>query len=320
MNRIVLQAAFFIARAIALSLILVVTASTGPAAARTQRSFATPEEAASAFAGAARANDEKALLDILGRSAKRLISSGDPVQDRNVRARFTASYDAKHAIHRRGDNRATLVVGDNDWPLPIPIVRSGERWSFDSTAGADELVSRRIGKNELLTIRTLLGGVEAQKDYFARHKAGAGAGAYAQRIISTPGRTDGLYWDVDRGQPPSPLGPLVDQVRDEGYPGAQTSGGKQLPYQGYFFRILKAQGGNAAGGAKDYVRDGLMTEGFAMLAWPAEYGTSGIMTFLVDQDGGVFQRDLGPTTARVASAITRFDQDLSWTIVNVGGE
>ncbi len=282
-----------------------------------QRDFASAEDAATALADAVRAGDKKALLAILGPTADRLITSGDPVQDKKAGSDFLAAYDAKHAVAPSGAGRAELVIGNNDWPLPIPIVQAGNRWSFDGAGATEELVNRRVGRNELFTIRTLLAGIEAQKDYFERFKAGTGTGAYAQRVLSTPGQTDGLFWEVEQGQPTSPLGPLVDQAREEGYPGAVAPDGKPVPYHGYLFRILKAQGPNGPGGAKDYVHNGQMTGGFAFLAWPASYGNSGVVTFIAGPDGTVYQKDLGPNTARAAAAITRFDPDLSWVRVDI---
>jgi len=303
--------------ALILAVGLCISPATIHAAEPGQLDFATPGEAVTALVNAARADDLKGLLAVLGTSAQRLITSGDPVQDKNARAQFVSFYDAKNSLAQRAPDRMELVIGANDWPVPLPLVQKNGRWAFDSTAAADELVSRRIGKNELMTIRTLLATVAAQQDYFARFKAGTGTGAYAQRILSTADRTDGLYWDVEDGQPPSPLGPLVDQARDEGYPGEIGPGGKPVAYHGYYFRVLKAQGPNAIGGAKDYLRNGQMTGGFAMLAWPADYENSGVVTFIVGPDGVVYQKDLGPATARAAAAITRFDPDLSWARIDI---
>jgi len=285
-----------------------------------QLNFATAEEAAAAFADATRANDQKKMIAILGPGSEDLVVSGDPVQDQSARVRFVTAYDAKHALQQRAQGGLNVIVGPNDWPFPIPIVRADGRWHFDGAAGADELVNRRIGRNELLTVRTLLALVEAQKDYFARYREGTGGGAYAQRIISNRGRTDGLYWDVADGQPGSPLGPLVDEARDEGYPGETGPGGAPRPYHGYLFRILKAQGTNAPGGAKDYMVGNRMIGGFAFIAWPAAYEASGVTTFLIGPDGSLFQKDLGPNTGRIAAGLVRFDPDISWTVVTIRPE
>jgi hypothetical protein len=282
-----------------------------------QQDFVSAEEAAAAMVNAVRSGDQQSMLAVLGPAAQKLIASGDPIADQNARKKFVDDYEARHTLQPDGEGRAVLAVGNDAWPLPIPIVQSGGRWHFDSAAGSQELINRRIGRNELLTIRTLLAAVDAQQDYFERVKAGTGTGAYAERILSTPGHMDGLFWPVSEGEPPSPLGPLVDQAQGEGYPGAATPAGKQLPYHGYFFRMLKSQGPDAPGGAKDYLQDGRLAGGFAFLAWPAVYGNSGIVTFQVNQDGVVFQKNLGPNTARLAAAWTRFDPDLTWARVDI---
>jgi len=282
-----------------------------------QQTFATAADAVTALVNAVRSGDQKAMLDVLGASAGKLVRSGDPVADKNAGAKFLALYDAKNSLTQRAADHMELVVGPDDWPLPVPLVQANGRWFFDSDEATEILVNRRIGRNELMTIRTLLAGVEAQRDYFDRYKAGTGAGAYAQRVMSTAGRTDGLYWPVDQGDTPSPLGPLVDSALDEGYPGYVSPGGKPMPYHGYFFRILKAQGPNAPGGAKSYVRNGMMNGGFAFLAWPAEYGNSGIVSFMVGPDGVVYQKDLGRNTAGTASATASFNPDLTWARVDL---
>ncbi len=287
------------------------------AQAPAQQDFASTDEALAALIKALESGDTKALLGILGPGSEKLVVSGDPVADENGRKRFLDSYAAAHTLTPQADGRATLVIGENAWPWPIPLVQANDRWHFDATTGAQEIINRRIGRNELETIRTLLTAVEAEKDYFDRLKRGAGTGAYAERFLSTADLQDGLYWEVDAGEAPSPLGPLVEQAEDEGYPGADSASGKQVPYHGYMFRILKAQGPNAPGGAKDYVKGGQMTEGFAIVAWPAQYEGSGVVTFLVDQDGVVFQKDLGPATAKIAASMTRFDPDFTWARVDI---
>jgi hypothetical protein len=286
------------------------------------RTFVAPEDAAAALAAAARSHDQAALRAILGPGNEKLVSSGDRYADEEQQRRFAADYDQKHELVPRGAQRMELEVGPDDWPLPIPIVQSGrwDRWRFDARAAADELVNRRIGRNELSAIRVALSYVDAQKDYFGRMKQEAGTGFYAERLISRPGRQDGLYWPVAAdAAAQSPLGPLVAQAEDEGYPGAIVNG-RPIPYQGYYFRVLKEQGANAAGGAMRYTKSHRMTDGFALIAWPATYGSSGIMTFQVDQDGVVFQKDLGADTARVASSAIRFDPDLTWARVEVTNE
>jgi hypothetical protein len=207
-----------------------------------------------------------------------------------------------------------LDVGKDDWPLPIPVVRQAGVWRFDVAAGAQEIIDRRIGRNEIDAIRVSLFYADAQKDYFDRVKQISGTGEYAQRLVSTPNNHDGLYWPVATGELESPLAPLMSQAIDEGYPGEIVPG---TPYQGYYFKVLKGQGESAPGGPKDYLVNGKMTGGFALVAWPASYGVSGVMTFLVDQDGVVFQKDLGEHTAASAGAITRFDPDIGWARVDV---
>jgi hypothetical protein len=278
--------------------------------------FATADEAVSALIAALNANDTAALHRILGPGSENLINSGDQYADKSRREAFLAAYAEQHKLVPSGDDRMVLDVGKNDWPMPIPVVKQGALWHFDTAAGAEEIIDRRIGRNELAAIRVALFYTDAQKDYFERAKQAGGTGEYAQRLISTPNKHDGLYWPAEAGDLESPLAPLINQAIEEGYPGDIVAG-KPIPYQGYYFRILKGQGENAPGGAKDYIASGKMTGGFALVAWPAIYGISGIMTFLVDQDGVVFQEDLGERTAALAGAMTRFDPDVSWARVDV---
>ena len=283
-----------------------------PNAPEPQRSFATAEEAVGAFVAALRDNKEADLLAILGPDGDRVLNSGDRYADRELHQRFLALYDEKHTIDQKSPERAELDVGPNDWPMPIPLVQNNGRWTFDTKAGAQTVIDRRIGRNELSAIRTLLASVDAQHDYFERVKQTTGSGEFATRMLSTPGRRDGLYWSVSEGEPESPLGPLIDAAQDAGYPGELVSG---IPYGGYYFRILKAQGPNGDGGAKSYMQSGRMVGGFALIAWPAVFESSGIMTFIVGPDGDVYQKDLGPETARIAAGMTTFDPDLTWSRV-----
>jgi hypothetical protein len=284
-----------------------------------QKTFATAEEAASALAAAARAHDGAALRAIFGPDSDRLLDSGDRVDDEQAQQRFADAYDQHHEVAPQGPGRATIQVGPNDWPLPIPLVQQDGTWHFDTAAGAQEIIDRRIGRNELETVRTMLAYVDAQQDYFDRMKQQTGTGLFAQRLVSTPGHQDGLYWPAESGAVQSPLGPLVALAQEEGYPG-EIVGGRPMAFNGYLFRILHAQGPYAPGGAKNYVRNRHMTEGFGLIAWPAQYGASGIMTFIVDQDGIVFQKDLGGETTVLAAEITRFDPDLSWTRIDLSGD
>jgi len=288
----------------------------GAAPQQAQQSYATPDEAAAALANAARSHEQAALHAVFGPEGDRLLSSGDRYADEEQLRRFAAAYDEKHTLEPQGSGRMVLEVGNNDWPLPIPIVQADGRWHFDTKAGADELVNRRIGRDELSAIRVVLAYVDAQKDYFERMKKQTGTGFYAERLISTPGHQDGLYWPTSAGAEPSPFAALVDQAEQEGYAGAFT-GTRPIPYQGYYFRVLKSEGVDSPDGVKSYVKGGKMTEGFALIAWPSSYGSSGIMTFEVGPDGIVFQKDLGPGTAPEAPAITSFDPDLAWARINI---
>ena len=235
-----------------------------------QRNFASAGEAVSAFVAALRDNKEADLRAILGPEGDQVIDSGDRYADRELRQRFVALYDEKHTLDQKSPGRAELDVGPNDWPMPIPLVENNGRWTFDTKAGAQTIIDRRIGRNELSAIRTLLACVDAQHDYFDLAKQAKGSGEYATRVLSTPGRRDGLYWPVAEGETESPLGPLIDSARDAGYPG-ELVGGKPIPYEGYNFRILKAQGPNGDGGAKSYIQSGRMSGGFALIAWPAVF-------------------------------------------------
>jgi hypothetical protein len=273
-----------------------------------QKTFATAHEAVDALIAANRNNDIVALNQILGPDASSLTSSGDETQDKNDRAHFITMYEAHHSLVAAGSGRLTLMVGENEWPLPIPLVKSNGEWRFDSADGAKELLYRRIGANELAAIKVCQALRQAQLDYVATGHDGNDPGVYAQRFGSQPGKQNGLYWPVAEGEPESPAGPLVADADAEGY-----EQGTRHPYNGYYFRILKAQGPHAPGGAKDYIVDGKMTGGFAILAYPAEYGASGVMTFLVSRRGTVFQKDLGDSTSEMAKAITAFDPDSSWT-------
>jgi hypothetical protein len=273
-------------------------------------SFVSAEEAVAAFVNALRTDKPDAVQNVLGPGSEALLSSGDKYSDAAERQRFLAAYDEQHKLAPSAPGQMILQVGSDDWPFPIPIVQSDGRWHFDSQAGAQELVNRRIGRNEITTIRTSLAYVDAQKAFFAvtRH--------YAQRLASSPGKHDGLYWPAADGELESPLAPLMAQAQEEGYPGERFSG-RPVPYHGYFFRILTGQGTSAPDGARNYIKGGRMTNGFALIAWPASYGASGIMSFTVNQNGIVFQKDLGPNTAKIAAAMNLFDPDLTWTRVDV---
>jgi hypothetical protein len=277
-----------------------------------QETFSTPENAARALVAASRNDDMAQLLKVLGPQAQRLISSGDPVADNEGRERFTDAYDASHDVEKQGDNKAVLVIGDEEWPLPIPLLRENGRWRFDTASGQQEILNRRIGRNELKVIDVCRAYVEAQRDYAAQHRLPDGRVEYAQRIVSAHGRHDGLYWPVEEGEEESPLGPLMAQARAEGYDAMTHE--KPQPYHGYYYRILKQQGKNAPDGQKSYIAGGHMTGGFALVAFPAQYGDSGIMTFIVNQHGIVFEKNLGADTPRIAMRMTQYDPDKSWDL------
>ncbi len=291
------------AAVLALALALSAAAQPANAAQPKQKSFKSPDEAATALAEAAKSGDRNALLAVLGPEMTKL-GSGDPAQGKRERDQFVAAYQEKHELVKEGDARATLVVGKNDWPLPIPLVKAGDGWKFDTAAGREEILNRRIGQNELNTMQVLLAAADAQREYAAQDRDGDGLLEYAQKFRSSQGKKDGLYWPVKQGEPPSPLGDLIAKAVREGH---STKSDKPQPYWGYYYRILKAQGKDAPGGAYDYMAKGSMIGGFAIVAYPAKYGNSGVMSFLVSHDGVVYQKDLGAGTAEAAAKLTRFN-------------
>jgi hypothetical protein len=278
------------------------------ATANAQQAFKTPDEAASALAGAAKAGDPKAIVTVLGPDGVDIVSSGDPVADATTREKFVAAYDAKHQITMEGDNKAIVVIGQEDFPLPIPLVRKDGTWRFDTVAGREEILFRRIGKNELDAIQSSLAYVDAQNDYADKDRTGAGKGIYAQRIVSSAGKKDGLYWPDAQNNDASPLGELIAKATTQGY----RTGGGRTPYHGYYFKILTEQGAAAPGGELDYVVKGKMIGGFALVAYPAEYRNSGVMTFIVNHTGTVYEKDLGPNTAKLAERMTAYNPNSTW--------
>ena len=272
-----------------------------------QKSFARAREAVAALVAANRANDTAALEEILGPEGSRLVSSGDQAQDKRDRAQFVALYEKHHRLTRTAPDTLTLLIGSNEWALPIPLVKRDGQWRFDTAAGAQELLYLRIGTNELAAIQVARALYRAQLEYAASAHDGNEKGLYAQRFRSTPDKQDGLYWPVTEGERVSPAGPLVAEAEASGH-----ESGKHQPFHGYYFRILKSQGPHAHGGARDYIIDGKMSGGFAILAYPAEYGVSGVMSFLVSRRGTVFESDLGAATSETAAALTAFDPDDSW--------
>ncbi|MEQ1800933.1 MAG: DUF2950 domain-containing protein [Gammaproteobacteria bacterium] len=280
-------------------------------------SFATADEAVTALVAALEKGEVPTLGKLLGPGSEDLVSSGDPVADKSDRDSFVASYREKHELVADGDSKRVLQVGAQDWPVPVPVVLRGGRWYLDGAAGADEIIYRRIGSNELGAIAVARGFVEAQLDYATAARDGNPAGVYAQKLLSDADRQNGLYWPTADDEPPSPAGPFVALAGSEGYrAGAE---GQRVPYHGYYYRSLYGQGPSANGGAFPYFTDGLLTQGFALIAWPADYGASGVMTFVVNQDGVVFEKDLGEDTATVVETIQDFDPDASWTPLDDGG-
>jgi Protein of unknown function (DUF2950) len=278
-----------------------------------QETYKTPEDAAAALLAAAKSGDKQDALKVFGPDGEEIVSSGDPVNDANQRNKFVEAYDAKHQIESKGDNNANLIIGEKDWPFPVPLVKKDSGWRFDTETGLQEILFRRIGHNELDTIQTSLAYVDAQNDYAHITRASTGTAAYAQRIISEPGKKDGLYWPTQPGEEPSPLGDLMASATSQGY----KVGGGRTPYHGYYYKILTRQGPAAHGGAYDYVVRGNMIGGFALVAYPATYRNSGVMTFLVNHDGTVFEKDLGPRTDKFAEEMTSFNPDSTWTKVEV---
>lgn len=272
------------------------------------RSFPSAEEAVHALMEAIGSGDVENIVAVLGEDGRDIADSGDAVADGAIREKFQLAYEEFHRIETDGDGRAILVVGENEFPFPIPIVADGGAWHFDTAAGAEEILARRIGENELAAIQSALAYVDAQREYAEVDHDGKGV-QYARKFISGEGQFDGLFWPAADGAPQSPLGPLIVNARIEGY-AAQS--GEREPFHGYFFRILTGQGPNARGGSQDYVVGDRMIGGFGLIAVPADYDNSGIMTFVVNQDGVVFQKDLGPDTESEAAKIDTFDPDDTW--------
>ncbi len=279
-------------------------------AAATQKSFASPEEGITALVEAVKSDDQPALLALLGPHGGKLISSGDSVADRQSREAFLKAYDEANKLVHDGDAKVTLVIGKDEWPMPIPLVKSGGGWRFDTQRGDKEILARRIGRNELSAIRVCLAIADAEREFAALDLDGDGVPEYASRFVSAPGKRDGLYWPIQADEHLSPLGPLLAAATSEGYAGSDS--GTLAPYHGYFYRILTGQGKDAPGGAYDYVVKGKMIGGFAVLAYPARYGASGAMSFMVNHDGVVYEKDLGKSTAALASKITTYNPDASW--------
>jgi len=275
--------------------------------------FATPDEAGNALLAAAKADDTTAALAIFGPDSKQIIFSGDAVQDKNGVDAFVARYEVMHRWRKLADGAQILLVGADNFAFPIPLKKNADgQWFFDTAAGKEEILNRRIGRNELAIIDVCRAVAAAQTQYFSQLHDGATRKQYALKFISDPGKQNGLYWRSSPGQPESPLGPLVAYATAEGYSAKPDA---HVPFHGYFFHMLKGQSDKARGGAKSYIVDGKLTVGFGFVAYPAEYGNSGVMTFMINQEGVLLQKDLGKTTTETATAMNDFDPDNSWTVV-----
>ncbi|CCE10364.1 conserved exported hypothetical protein [Bradyrhizobium sp. STM 3843] len=287
---------------------LAVTAAAllGISAVSAQETYRTPEKAVAALVTAVKSGEPREMIEVLGSDSAEIVESGDRIEDAETRQKFLSAYDAKHAISFAGDKKATLMIGPDDFPFPIPLVRRRFGWEFDTGAGRIEILYRRIGQNELDAIETCLAYVDAQNEYADEDRTGAGRGVYAQRFFSNPGKHDGLYWPPN-GEA-SPLGELYAKASAEGY----KEGSEPQPYHGYYYQILTRQGPNAPGGELRYVVGGKMIGGFALVAYPAEYGNSGVMTFLVNHAGTIYQKDLGERTTTIARRMISFDPDQTW--------
>lgn len=293
--------------------LVIATAPHASSAGAKQQQFASPEAAAEALVAAAKSGELKSLLAIFGPTSKPLFDSGDSVADREVFAKFVADYEAAHTLDKTSETQVTLTAGADGWPMPIPIVKDASGWRFDTQAGADEMIARRIGRNELSTIQACLAFGDAQREYYVGNPEKSELLHYARRFFSTEGKRDGLYYPTQDGEGPSPLGVIFADAKAEGY--KKGSKAKPSPYHGYLYRILDGQGPHAAGGAYGYLARDTLLGGYAILAYPVSYGVSGVMTFQMNQDGVVFEKDLGPKTSAIAGAIKLFDPDETWKSV-----
>jgi hypothetical protein len=299
---------FFIVLSVLFVLFLVLTAQRTGAQQPGQQTFGSVEDAARAFFAAAHTENNKDLLTILGAEGKDIVSSGDIVEDSAARGGFIAKYEQMHRFVTEPNGNVTMIIGAENWPFPIPLVQKNGAWYFDTQAGKDEILFRRIGKNELAAIQASRELVDAQKQYFGRAPHGF-ANEYAQKLESDYGNHNGLYWQETSDQYESPINPLIASAYGKG---SDDQSGDRYPFNGYFFRILTTQGTNAPGGAKNYIVDGKMTAGFAFVAYPAEYHSSGVKTFIVNRSGIIYEKDLGPDTSKLAEAMTAYDPDSTW--------
>jgi len=298
-----------LARGFVLTLMVLIVSGLGFAQQAGQKTFPSAEDASQALFAAAQSGDKSTLLDILGPAGAPIVSSTDDVQDNNSREQFVAKYQQMHRLARQPDGTTTLYVGAENWPVPLPLVSKGGAWYFDTEAATKEILFRRIGKNEFAAMEVLDALIDAENDYYSESRDGKPQ-QYAAKFASDEGKHNGLYWKTSEGEPESPAGPLVAYATGEGYGKKEAEG--PSPFHGYYYRILTAQGKSAHGGAKSYIVNGDMTGGFALLAYPADYRSSGVMTFIVGQDGVIYQKDLGPKTAELASAIKEYSPDKTW--------
>lgn len=275
------------------------------------KNFQNPDDAAKALLEALGNSDNSLLIALFGSQDADLLSSGDEIEDKNNRLDFVALAKEKMTLEKIGDDKAIMHVGNSDWPFPIPLVKKGDNWQFDVEQGRQEILNRRIGRNELSTVAAMRGYLEAQFDYANTDRDGDGVSEYAQKLRSEPGKFDGLFWEAEEGQPQSPLGPLIAEARAEGYK-AKGASEQPSPYHGYYYRILTRQGANAPGGKYDYIINGNMIAGFGLVAHPVQYGSSGIMTFVVNHQGKIYQKDLGPKTAELVEKLKEYNPDSTW--------
>ncbi|HET6489110.1 MAG TPA: DUF2950 domain-containing protein [Syntrophales bacterium] len=295
--------------AVTLALIVPGVREGAHAADAKQKTFQSPEAAAAALVKATRENNTEELMALFGPGSRPLVSSGDEIEDRQRREQFVKAYGERNRLEKGAGGKVTLYIGNDDWPFPIPVVKTGNEWRFDTRAGRDEILSREIGENELSAIQVCLAIVDAQRDFADQMRDRTGQPEYAQKLESTAGARDGLYWEAAQGETPSPLGPLVARARAEGYGQAI---GMRTPFHGYLYKIIKAQGADAAGGAYEYIVNGKMIGGFALLAYPAAYGSSGVNSFIMSHEGVAYRKDLGRTTSLIAASMTLFNPDKTW--------
>jgi hypothetical protein len=294
------------------------SAAPAPPAGTEAQHYPTPDDAAKALLDATRSEDRNQIVTLFGSRGAELLSSGDEVEDRNNREAFVAMAQEKMSVEKTGEDRAAVRVGNTDWSFPIPLVKDGGGWRFDAEQGREEIINRRIGRNELSALGVINGYLEAQFEYANADRDGDGIAEYAQKLHSGPGKFDGLFWEAEAGQPESPLGPLVADARAEGYK-VKGTGDPPAPYHGYYYRILTRQGADAPGGKYDYIINGHMIAGFGLVAFPADYGSSGVMTFIVNHQGRIYQKDLGPKTREIATVMKEFNPSAGWEPVGTGG-